>query len=42
VIGDPTGANAAHGAELAAGLVAEGVASLAEIARFDPHPGSGA
>lgn len=42
VIGDPTGANAAHGAELAAGLVAEGVASLAEIARFDPHPGSAA
>lgn len=41
VIGDPTGATAADGAELAAQLVAEGVASLAEIAEFDPHPGSG-
>lgn len=38
VIGDPTGANAAHGAELAAQLVADGIASLAEIAEFDPHP----
>jgi creatinine amidohydrolase len=39
VIGDPTGANAAHGAEIATQLVAEGIASLAEIAAFDPHPG---
>jgi creatinine amidohydrolase len=38
VIGDPTGATAAHGAELAAQLVAEGVASLAEIAAFRPEP----
>jgi len=38
VIGDPTGANAAHGAELAGELVTEGIASLAEIAAFDPHP----
>lgn len=42
VIGDPTGATAEYGAELAAGLVAEGIASLAEIARFDPHPGGAA
>ncbi len=42
VIGDPTGATAAAGAELASQLVAEGVASLAEIASFDPAPpGSG-
>jgi creatinine amidohydrolase len=40
VIGDPTGANAAHGADLAAGLVAEGVASLTEIAAFQPGPSS--
>lgn len=38
VIGDPTGATAEAGAELAAQLVADGVASLAEIAVFDPHP----
>lgn len=42
VIGDPTGANPEHGAALAAGLVAEGIASLAEIARFDPRPGGDA
>lgn len=40
VIGDPTGANAAHGADLAVQLVAEGVASLAEIATFQPGPPS--
>lgn len=40
VIGDPTGATAEAGAELAASLVADGVASLAEIAEFDPHPGT--
>lgn len=39
VIGDPTGANPEHGAEIAATLRAEGVAALAEIAAFDPHPG---
>lgn len=42
VIGDPTGANAETGAQLAADLVAEGVASLAEIAAFDPRPGGAA
>lgn len=41
VIGDPTGATAEFGAELAARLVADGVASLAEIAEFDPHPPAG-
>jgi creatinine amidohydrolase len=40
VIGDPTGATAAHGAELATQLVAEGIASLAEIATFRPEPSS--
>lgn len=38
VIGDPTTASAAEGAELAASLVAQGVAGLAEVARFEPHP----
>lgn len=38
VIGDPTGANPEHGAEIAAALRAEGVAALTEIAAFDPHP----
>ncbi|MBN9606171.1 MAG: creatininase family protein [Actinomycetales bacterium] len=38
VIGDPTGASAEEGARIAADLVDEGVASLAEIARFDPRP----
>jgi creatinine amidohydrolase len=38
VIGDPTRATAEHGADLAAQLVAEGVASLAEIAAFRPGP----
>ncbi|WP_309709690.1 creatininase family protein [Pseudolysinimonas sp.] len=40
VIGDPTGATAEYGAELATQLVAEGIASLAEIATFDPGPPS--
>jgi creatinine amidohydrolase len=40
VIGDPTGATAEAGAELASQLVAEGVASLVEIAAFDPAPPS--
>lgn len=40
VIGDPTGATADEGARIADRLVAEGVASLAEIAEFDPHPGA--
>lgn len=40
VIGDPTTASAEAGAELAASLVADGVASLAEIAAFDPRPGA--
>jgi creatinine amidohydrolase len=40
VIGDPTGATAAHGAELATQLIAEGIASLAEIAAFRPGPES--
>jgi creatinine amidohydrolase len=39
VIGDPTGANAAHGAEIAANLLADGIAGLHEITRFDPRPG---
>ncbi|WP_395639766.1 creatininase family protein [Pseudolysinimonas sp.] len=38
VIGDPTGANAADGAEIASRLLADGVAGLAEIATFDPQP----
>jgi creatinine amidohydrolase len=38
VIGDPTGASAAYGAQLATHLVADGIASLAEIARFRPGP----
>jgi creatinine amidohydrolase len=38
VIGDPTGTSAAYGAELATHLVADGIASLGEIARFRPGP----
>lgn len=38
VVGNPLGATAEEGARIAADLVAEGVASLAEIARFDPAP----
>lgn len=37
VVGDPTGATAEFGARLAASLVADGVATLAEVARFDPR-----
>jgi creatinine amidohydrolase len=40
VIGDPTAANAAHGAEIAAALLADGIAGLHEITRFDPRPPS--
>jgi len=36
VVGDPTGATAEAGAEIAAGLVDFGVAALTEIARFEP------
>lgn len=35
VVGDPTGATAEYGAALADGLLTDGVATLAEIARFD-------
>ena len=38
VVGDPRAANAADGAPIAAQLVADGVAALTEIARFDPRP----
>lgn len=38
VIGDPTGASPAEGEAIAAELVDDGVAALAEIARFDPRP----
>jgi len=40
VIGDPTGATAEHGAQLATQLVADGIAALTEIAAFDPGPPS--
>lgn len=40
VIGDPTGATAAHGEDLATQLIAEGGASLAEIAAFRSGPPS--
>ncbi len=40
VIGDPTGATADHGAELATQLIADGIAALTEIATFDPKPPS--
>lgn len=40
VVGDPTGANAEAGARIAAALVADGAAALAEIARFDPAGGT--
>lgn len=43
VVGDPSGSTEEAGARIAAGLVAEGVASLEEIARFDPMaPGGSA
>lgn len=38
VIGDPTGANAAHGAAIFEAAVEESTRSLEEIARFDPAP----
>lgn len=38
VLGDPTEANAAYGAELFEHSVAEAVKAFAEIARFDPAP----
>jgi creatinine amidohydrolase len=40
VIGDPTGATAEVGAAIAENLLADGVAALAEIAVFDPRPGT--
>jgi creatinine amidohydrolase len=40
VVGDPTGSTAEWGAELYRRSIADGVASLAEIARFDPKPRS--
>ncbi|WP_448002436.1 creatininase family protein [Agromyces bauzanensis] len=40
VIGDPTGANAAHGAALFEHAVEESARSLEEIARFEPRRGA--